>query len=74
MCSSAWAGFAEVSDNKLSILADRRTGEDIDIARANAARERAEARLAAKTAETDMFRAHLALQRAVERLHVASLV
>ena len=68
-------GFAEVSDNKLSILAESaERGEDIDIARANAARERAEARLAAKTAETDMFRAHLALQRAVERLHVASLV
>ena len=67
-------GFAEVSDNKLSILAESaERGEDIDIARANAA-ERAEARLAAKTAETDMFRAHLALQRAVERLHVASLV
>ena len=49
-------------------------GEDIDTARANAARERAEARLAAKTAETDMLRAHLALQRAVERLHIASLV
>ena len=65
-------GFAEVSDNKLSILAER--GEDIDTARANAARERAEARLAAKTAETDMLRAHLALQRAVERLHIASLV
>ena len=68
-------GFAEVSDNKLSILAESaERGEDIDTARANAARERAEARLAAKTAETDMLRAHLALQRAVERLHIASLV
>ena len=69
------AGFAEVSDNKLSILAESaERGEDIDTARANAARERAEARLAAKTAETDVLRAHLALQRAVERLHIASLV
>ena len=60
---------------KLSILAESaERGEDIDTARANAARERAEARLAAKTAETDMLRAHLALQRAVERLHIASLV
>ena len=68
-------GFAEVSYNKLSILAESaERGEDIDTARANAARERAEARLAAKTAETDMLRAHLALQRAVERLHIASLV
>lgn len=67
-------GFAGVSDNKLSILAESaERGEDIDTARANAARERAEARLAAKTAETDMLRAHLALQRAVERLHIASL-
>ena len=49
-------GFAEVSDNKLSILAESaERGEDIDTARANAARERAEARLAAKTAETDML-------------------
>ena len=61
-------GFAEVSDNKLSILAESAERG------ANAARERAEARLAAKTAETDMLRAHLALQRAVERLHIASLV
>ena len=35
-------GFAEVSDNKLSILAESaERGEDIDTARANAARERA---------------------------------
>ena len=54
-------GFAEVSDNKLSILAESaERGEDIDTARANAARERAEARLAAKTAETDKIgRAHV---------------
>ena len=67
-------GFAEVSGNKLSVLAESaERGEDIDIARATAAKERAEARLAARKAETDAYRAQLSLQRAVERLHVASM-
>lgn len=67
-------GFAEVSDNKLTVLAESaERGENIDVARARAAKERAEALLAAKNAETDLYRAQLALQRAVERLHVASL-
>lgn len=68
-------GFAEVSDNRLTVLAESaERGESIDVARAQAAKERAEARLAAKQADMDMTRAQLALQRAVERLHVASLV
>ena len=62
-----------VLPHHIALLSAER-GEDIATARANAAREREEARLAAKTAETDMLRAHLALQRAVERLHIASLV
>lgn len=67
-------GFAEVSDNKLTVLAESaERGENIDVARARAAKERAEVLLAAKNAETDLYRAQLALQRAVERLHVASL-
>lgn len=66
-------GFAEVSDNKLTVLAESaELGSTIDVARAKAAKERAEARLAAKNAETDILRAHLALQRAVERLNIAT--
>ena len=66
-------GFAEVSDNKLTVLAESaELGENIDVARAEAAKRRAEERLAAKIADTDLVRAHLALQRAVERLHIAS--
>ena len=44
--------------------------EDIDVARAQAAKERAEKRLAARTANLDVDRAQLALARALLRLKV----
>lgn len=47
--------------------------EDIDTARAQAAKERAEKRLASQADNVDHARAEAALQRAVERLHVAQL-
>ena len=46
--------------------------EEIDVARAEAARKRAEERLAAPTAEVDFERARLALSKALIRLQVAS--
>ena len=48
--------------------------EEIDVTRAQAAKERAEKRLAEKTPEIDVDRARLALLRALNRLKVAEFV
>ncbi|MBQ4567711.1 MAG: F0F1 ATP synthase subunit epsilon [Desulfovibrio sp.] len=67
-------GFADVNDNVLSVLAESaEQAADIDAARAEAARERAEKRLAEKSEELDQRRAEAALQRALSRLEVARL-
>jgi F-type H+-transporting ATPase subunit epsilon len=66
-------GFAEVRNDKVIVLAD--TAElppDIDRARAERARERAEQRLSGRTQEEiDYVRASAALARALIRLQVA---
>lgn len=65
-------GFVEVSDNKVTVLAD--TAElsgEIDVLRAEDARRRAEQRLRAREANVDFTRAELALQRAITRLQAA---
>jgi len=67
-------GFAEVRNDKIIILADvAETPADIDRARAERARERAEARLAGRAGqeEIDYARAMAALARALTRLQVA---
>lgn len=62
------AGFVEVHDNTVSILADTaELAEDIDVARAEAARERAEARRGQADdadAEAELRRAHARLSAA----------
>lgn len=64
-------GFAEVSDNKVTILAESaERAEDIDIERARKAQERAEERLKAQRDKVDATRAEAALQRALARLRV----
>ena len=64
-------GFAEVSDNKVTILAKvAELAENIDFARAEKARQRAEERLASKQENIDQHRAALALQRAIMRLNL----
>jgi F-type H+-transporting ATPase subunit epsilon len=67
-------GFAEVRNDKVIILADTAERPDeIDRARAEQARERAERRLAGRTdEEIDYGRAGAALARAQARLLVAS--
>ncbi len=67
-------GFAEVRNDKVIILADSaETPADVDRARAEQARERAEARLSGRTEEEiDYTRAAAALARALTRLQVAS--
>jgi len=65
-------GFLEVSANKASILANTaELAEEIDVKRAQAAKERAEKRLHDKTG-VDVFRAEMALRRAIARLKAAS--
>ena len=65
-------GFAEVSNDKVIILAETATrAEDIDRERAEKAKARAEERLKSKKADIDQIRAEAALQRAVNRLETA---
>lgn len=65
------AGFAEILQNEVVILAEIiEWPEEIDLDRAQAARDRAEERLHSKTPETDVLRAETALQRALARIHV----
>ncbi|MDR3240858.1 MAG: F0F1 ATP synthase subunit epsilon [Lactobacillaceae bacterium] len=70
-------GFAEFSNNVLTIVADSsEIASEIDLARAESARERAERALqeAQATAnEHEITRAQLALRRAVTRIHAASV-
>ena len=66
-------GFAEALPDKVTVLAEsaeRRS--DIDVARANAAQQRAQDRLAQEKAEDiDFLRAKIALERAINRLNLA---
>lgn len=69
-------GFAEVQGERVIILADSaERPEEVDLARAQRARERAEQRLAGRTPEEiDYARALAALNRALSRLQVAGRV
>jgi F-type H+-transporting ATPase subunit epsilon len=65
-------GFMEVRDDKIVILADSaERADEIDIERANQARERAEKLLAQKLGDMDFARAEAALRRSLARLKVA---
>ena len=67
-------GFVEVKDNVVIVLADAaERAEDIDVARAKAAEDRAHERLSHKTKELDVARAELALHKALNRQKVANL-
>ena len=69
--SVAW-GFAEVLPDKVTILAETcERPQEIDVARAQKAKERAEQRLKSNDSQTDYTRAEDALQRAETRLKVA---
>jgi F-type H+-transporting ATPase subunit epsilon len=68
-------GFLEVRPDRVTVLADAAEhAEEIDIARAEAAKKRAEERLAHRTAEIDIARAEAALQRSLARLKVAEKI
>ena len=65
------AGFAEILGEKVTLLAEvAEWPDEIDINRAEAAKERAQERLAAKNANLDVARAELALRRALVRIDI----
>lgn len=65
-------GIFQFKDNVATILTDVcEDGKNIDVTRANAAKDRAEARLADVTAKIDSQRAQAALARSLARLKAA---
>lgn len=69
---SVTTGFAEVSNDKVSILVDAaEKTSDIDLERARKALERAKERLLHKGKEIDIARAEASLRRAMARIRVA---
>ena len=65
-------GFAEVTPDRVSILAPvAERAEDIDLARAEAAKRRAEERMAKPASDMDFERARIALLRAISRLEIS---
>ena len=63
------SGFVEILPDKVSILAEvAEWPEEIDLGRAQAAKERAEKRLEERMENLDVARAELALRRALLRL------
>jgi F-type H+-transporting ATPase subunit epsilon len=67
-------GFAEVLPDHVTVLARiAEKAEDIDVARAEAAKKRAEERVVHPRPDMDFERARVALMKALTRLQVASL-
>ena len=65
------AGFAEILQEEVVILAEIvEWPEEIDLDRAEKAKERAEEHLRNKTSDTDIVRAEIALQKALARINV----
>ena len=65
------AGFAEILPDKITILAEIvEWPEEIDVQRAENARERAEERLRTQAPGIDVMRAEIALQKAMTRISV----
>ena len=65
-------GFLEVMENRVTVLADTaERAEEIDIGRAEEARQRAEERLRVHPVDMDLARADAALKRALMRIKVA---
>ena len=65
-------GFIEIQKTRITILAeDAHWPDEIDVARAEAARQRAEEFLVKKEAGTDLARAEAALKRSMARINAA---
>jgi len=66
-------GFAEVQPDQVTILAEiAERADEIDLARAEAAKKRAEVRIAKPTTDLDFERARIAMLKSLIRLQVAT--
>jgi F-type H+-transporting ATPase subunit epsilon len=66
-------GFAEVQPDRVTILAEMaERAHEIDVARAEASKKRAEERLAQPTVDIDFERARIALLKSLIRLQVST--
>ena len=66
-------GFAEVLPDRVTILAQlAERPEEIDVARAETAKRRAEERLASRSQDVDYERARIALMKSLVRLQVST--
>lgn len=64
-------GFADVSNNKVTVLAESaELADNIDLARAEEARKRAERRLEKHSEDINVVRAQASLQRAMTRINI----
>lgn len=67
-------GFVEVRDNRVILLAETtERADEIDVERAQTARDRSKQRIGEKKPGTDIERARSALQRALNRLKIAGM-
>ena len=72
LCIALGGGFLEVRPDRIIILADAaERAEEIDIARAEEAKRRAQERLHERPPEVDMAQTEAALRRSLARLKVA---
>ena len=68
-------GFAEVLPDRVTVLAQiAERAEEVDVDRAEAAQQRAQARLDQRAADIDVERARIALLKSLVRLRVATKV
>jgi F-type H+-transporting ATPase subunit epsilon len=66
-------GFAEVQPDRVTILAQMaEKADEIDVARAEAAKKRAEERMVKPTVDMDFERARIAMMKSLIRLQVAA--
>lgn len=66
------AGFAEILGDKVTLLAEvAEWPDEIDVSRAEAAKDRAEDRIASHASDVDVKRAEFALRKALIRIDVA---
>lgn len=71
--ATVFGGFAEIDSETITILSDAAEWPDeIDVHRAQAAKERAEKRLREQNSDTDLMRVQLSLRRALIRLDVTN--
>ena len=65
-------GFVEIQKDRVTVLAEScEWPDEIDVERANEAKERAERRIKSGKAEVDMLRAELALKKALTSIDLA---